>query len=56
MKPTVLGTEGQRRAWLKIALVEQHHKPKRTAAYYLVRMASVLISHRSLEKYANSHI
>jgi hypothetical protein len=37
MKPTVLHTEGQRGARLKFALVEQRHRIKRTAAYYLVR-------------------
>lgn len=36
MKPTVLCTEGKRRASLKLALAEQHPKPKRTAAYHFV--------------------
>jgi hypothetical protein len=38
MKPTVLCTEGQRRENLKLALVAEHSKPKRTAAYYPVKL------------------
>lgn len=41
MKPTVLRTGCQRGVRLKIALVERHHRPKRTAAYYLVRPHAV---------------
>jgi hypothetical protein len=37
----VLRTEGQRRAWLKMALVEQLSGPKRTAAHITVRLPFV---------------